>query len=78
MRRLRELRDSADAVQARAAIFRLWDECEEDEVGNEARDAIVAFVQEHLPAGPRGYGDEELSALNRERSSRAPFRPYGR
>ncbi len=55
----------------------MWDDCAEDEVGRRARAAIVAFVRETLPQGsPGAFAESELRALNRERLSRAPFRPY--
>jgi hypothetical protein len=67
------------APARRARIFRLWDDCAEDAAGRRARAVIEGFVRRHLPqGGSRAYGEAELRALNAERLSEAPFRPYGR
>ena len=65
------------AVSRREAIFRLWDSCEEDEVGAEARAAIVEFIQEHLGVdGSDAFAAEELRRLNTRRASQEAFAPY--
>ncbi len=68
----------------RALLFEMWDECAETgepaevQDGMAARAAIVAFIRRALPAGGAdAYLAEELGALNRRRTSRVPFRPYG-
>lgn len=66
-----------DAATRRRAIFKMWDECSDDDVGARARAAILAFVAERLPAGSDdAFTEEELERLNRNRRSRAPFQPY--
>ena len=66
-----------DAISKRAAIFKLWDDCSDDDVGAKARAAIVAFVAERLPAGgPDAFTETELQRLNQGRRSRQPFQPY--
>jgi hypothetical protein len=68
-------------------LFELWDECNEprklDEAdlsgGRYARAAILAFIRRHLPKGSAlAYTVEELEALNRRRTSRERFAPYGK
>jgi hypothetical protein len=66
-----------DAATRRRALFKLWDDCSDDDVGARARAAIVSFVLERLPAGSaEAFSDEELARLNEKRHSREPFRPY--
>jgi hypothetical protein len=71
------------AAERRAILFALWDECAEsgpDEIVSTARSIraiILSFVRRELPRGSAlAYGDDELSALNAVRSSRALFAPY--
>lgn len=73
------------AAEKRRLLFELWDECieggseDERQAAELARAAILGFVQSHLPAGSEhGYSAEELTELNRKRSSKQPFSPYGR
>jgi hypothetical protein len=68
----------------RQVIFEMWDECIEDaadgepDLGAAARATLLAFIRRALPAGsPEGYTSAELAALNRRRTSRARFDPYG-
>ncbi|HKO91835.1 MAG TPA: hypothetical protein VJU61_11810, partial [Polyangiaceae bacterium] len=62
---------------ARAALFKLWDECSEDELGAAARKRVEHFVREHcVPGTAVGYEAEELAALNARRASKAPFEPF--
>lgn len=62
----------------RRAIFRVWDELSEDEMGARARAIVIAFIKEHAPSGgAEAYTDEELNALNERRTSRERFDPYG-
>lgn len=77
-RMLRVWRDASRPAHARrAALFRLWDDCADDEVGRRARAAVERFVRQRLPrGGPDGYTAAELTALNAGRSSPEAFRPY--
>jgi hypothetical protein len=66
-----------DAPARRRALFKLWDDCSDDDVGARARAAILAFVVDRLPAGSaEAFTPEELDQLNAKRRSRDPFRPY--
>lgn len=68
---------SRELAAKRRAIFRVWDELAEDEMGARARSIVIAFVKEHAPKGsPGAYTDEELSALNDRRTSQESFDPY--
>lgn len=67
----------------RRILFALWDEAAENGPalvragGEEARQAIEAFIAAHLPAGsPDAFRSGELAALNRLRTSRVVFAPY--
>ncbi|MCX7808127.1 MAG: hypothetical protein N2515_05935 [Deltaproteobacteria bacterium] len=65
------------AFLKRRALFRIWDECEEEGDGLKARNLVIQFIRTHLPkGGPDAYTDEEIRRLNTERSSRAEFKPY--
>jgi len=64
-------------------LFDLWDECAEwgrpelVEGGREARHIITEFIQRYLPPGTdEAYTARELTALNNDRTSAEPFRPY--
>lgn len=73
--RLWEGRGSAPA--RRRALFAFWDELADDEMGEAARELVVDFVREQLPAGSaEAFSPEELRRLNGARASRAPFAPY--
>ncbi len=62
----------------RRRIFGIWDETDEDDGGGRrARQIIIAFIRENLPAGSEdAYTDEEIRRLNAARESREEFRPY--
>lgn len=67
-----------DAASRRAALFDLWDECREEQVGLRARELVAAFIRRHLPRGSGdAFTDAELAALNARRTSTMEFRPYG-
>jgi hypothetical protein len=71
--RLEEIwnRKDLSAVQRRRLLFAIWDECEDDEAGQQARTTIVGFIrrlQIHFPP-------EELAGLNRHRLSAEPLAP---
>lgn len=65
-------------VKRRAALFELWDECREEQVGLQAREMVVSFIRQHLPRGSaEAFTDGELAKLNSRRASAMEFRPYG-
>jgi hypothetical protein len=65
------------AVARRAALFELWDECGEDEAGLRARAIVIGWIRAKLPKGSASaYTDEEIDALQAQRTSSTPFAPY--
>ena len=61
----------------RRMIFDLWDETSEDDDGNTARQVVIDFVLETLPAaGADRYPPDELARLNASRQSTLRFNPY--
>ncbi len=78
-----ERRSDLSDTQKRRIYFELWDECEEGgreavrDATGAARATIVGFIRKRYPAGSRrAYREQELSALNKGRSSTARFAPY--
>jgi hypothetical protein len=70
--------DARPAVERRAALFAIWDECREEEVGLLARELVESFVRQHLPKdSPDAFSVDELAALYATRTSRSEFSPYG-
>lgn len=75
-------RATPDAGARRAALFAMWDECEEGEgpagqAGQRARAMIVGFIRARLPAGSQAaFSDREIAALDASRTSRQRFVPY--
>ncbi len=68
---------SRSAHARRTAIFALWDDCADDEVGARARHIVERFIRTNLPSGSAdAYTAEELRALNARRASPVPFTPY--
>jgi len=64
-------------VARRRVLFQLWDECLENDEARPLRQAVIDFVRRGLPRGsPDGYTEDELTTLNRGRSSRQVFAPY--
>ncbi len=71
-------------IQLRKRIlFELWDECAESgddelvEGGRQARAIITTFVNRYVPNdGQTAYTEQELRALNNERTSAETFAPY--
>ena len=66
-------------------FFQLWDELQESGTGPLAERAriarlrILSFIETHLPpTGPGSYSPGELARLNRKRTSKHFFDPYGR
>ncbi len=59
-------------------LFRRWDECREDSVGNEARTSIEEFIREQYPQGtPREITEEELRSFNERCQTESQlFNPY--
>jgi hypothetical protein len=70
-----------DPAKRRAALFELWDDCDEGEgprgeAGQRARAMILGWIGAHLPAGsPGAFTPEELRALNARRTSKQSFTP---
>ncbi len=62
----------------RLRIFRLWDECAEDEpAGLEARAEMLRWIRLNLPPGSEfAYTEAELRRFNAHRESREEFQPY--
>ena len=64
-------------------VFEMWDECVDAgadglDLGAAARATVMAFIRRAFPPdGPDAYLASELATLNRRRTSRAPFDPYG-
>jgi hypothetical protein len=60
-------------------LFRRWDECREDSVGNEARTTIEEYIRRNYPQGtPREITAEELRDFNDRRQTESQsFCPYG-
>lgn len=66
-----------DIPRRKALTFAHWDGCADDEVGVLGKAVVEGFVRERLPSGSRwAFQQDELSALNAKRKSRAPFAPY--
>jgi hypothetical protein len=63
--------------ERKRAVFALWNDCSDDEVGERAKLAIEALIRERMPRdGALGYGDDELAAFDLQRAGRRPFAPY--
>jgi hypothetical protein len=61
----------------RNAVFALWDDCADDDVGLSAQKLVEAFIREHMPEGSAlAYDRTELERLNAIRASRRAFDPY--
>ncbi|HEX5061849.1 MAG TPA: hypothetical protein VFV99_20920 [Kofleriaceae bacterium] len=64
-------------VARRAALFEMWDECDEDDAGLRARAVVIGWIRSHLPAGSAdAYTEAELAALQSHKGSSAEFAPY--
>ena len=77
--RLQRIWDDASRTpeQRRSAIFRVWDDCAEDETGEAVRAAVVGFVRDRLPSGTSdAFTGAELARLNARRESSVAFEPY--
>ncbi|HMI91683.1 MAG TPA: hypothetical protein VK509_09995, partial [Polyangiales bacterium] len=68
---------SQRAEQRRRALFELWNETSDDEIGSAGRDAIVEYIRLNLPpSSPDAYPTQQLTALNADRAQRSAFDPY--
>lgn len=79
--RLADIASDADMSTSakHAAVLEIWDDCATDSIGERARAQIVAFVQEHFPAGTAlAYSEAELRAYNQHRAGAPAFDPYAR
>lgn len=66
-----------DARGRRRAIFQLWDDCDTNAMGAQARAMVVTFVRERLPAGTAlAFSASELRSFNATRISPVAFDPY--
>jgi hypothetical protein len=65
-------------VQQHDFLFRRWDECREDTVGNEARRIIEEFIRQHYPQGGHlEFTEEEIRRFNERRHPGSQsFNPY--
>jgi hypothetical protein len=84
LERLHRLPGLGNAGRRRELVFEMWDECIDDEadgdlnLGAAARATLLAFIRRAFPEGSsEAYTPTELTALNKRRTSRALFDPYG-
>ena len=69
-------------MKRRAALFELWDDCDEGpdergQAGQRARAMITGFIGAHLPRGSAdAYTEDEIRLLDARGSSQQPFAPY--
>ena len=77
-KRLRRLLASHSEREAQHdAVFELWLECADDEIGELGREHIERTLRELCPpASACGFRTEDLGRLNARRGPRAPFNPY--
>lgn len=65
------------AFLRRRAIFRLWDDCEEEGDGLNVRRQVVEFVRANLPqTSADAFTVQEINEMNARRDSTMEFRPY--
>jgi hypothetical protein len=75
---------TTDPAARRAALFTIWDVCDEGEdergaAGERARAMVIGFIRHHLPEGSAGaFSADETARLDGARSSRQHFVPYAR
>jgi hypothetical protein len=75
-------RATSDPAARRAALFALWDECDEGEgeagrAGDAARAMVIGWIRSRLPeGGPGAFTAEEIARLDAGRTSRRRFAPY--
>ncbi|MBX7194267.1 MAG: hypothetical protein K1X94_19585 [Sandaracinaceae bacterium] len=65
------------AFLRRRAIFRMWDDCDEEGDGLNVRRQVMDFIRSEIPQNsPDAFTVEELRRLNGERDSTMEFDPY--
>jgi len=65
------------AFLRRRAIFRMWDDCDEEGDGLSVRRQVIEFVRSEIPqTGTDAFTVDELRRLNAERESTMEFSPY--
>lgn len=65
------------AFLRRRAIFRMWDDCDEEGDGLQVRNQVIEFIRAELPRnGPDAFTTEEIRRFNAERDSTMEFDPY--
>jgi len=65
------------AFLRRRAIFRMWDDCDEEGDGLSVRRQVIEFVRSEIPqTGTDAFTVDELRRLNAERESTTEFTPY--
>lgn len=75
-------RTTPDPAARRAALFTLWDECDEGEgeagrAGDAARAMVIGWIRTRLPEGsPGAFTADEIARLDAGRTSRRRFAPY--
>lgn len=68
---------STPAPIRRRAIFRMWDECDEEGDGASVRRQVIAFIRAEIPqSSPDAFTVEEMRRWNADRESTAEFAPY--
>ncbi|MDH5676597.1 MAG: hypothetical protein OEZ06_31055 [Myxococcales bacterium] len=71
--------EAATTAERRLAVFALWNDCSDDELGSEAQRLIEDFIRERMGQGTAlGYSAVELAELNARRHGRREFAPYRR
>ena len=66
-----------DPRARRAALFALWDECDEDDAGMRARALVIGWIRARMPRGSEhAFTDEDIATLHARRTSAQPFTPY--
>lgn len=61
------------ADRRRVLLFEYWDSRNDDAAGNQARDAIEAFLYGVVQGTPDGFTSEEIAAFNTRRHCQRPF-----
>ena len=68
---------STPAAIRRRAIFRMWDECDEEGDGAAVRRQVISFIRGEIPeSSPDAFTVEEMRRWNADRESTAEFSPY--
>lgn len=65
------------AGRRKAAVFELWDDCNDERAGRTARALIESFIRAQMPLGSSlAYSKDDLERLNRNKPKEARFSPY--